>query len=178
MQTAIALCKQRLPLPDLLVRLGLFQNPPGPGSHPCPLHRERKGAAFSMHRPKGAWLWKCHGKCAASGDEISLLRFVEGTNNRSAIQRYKELCGHSGGYRIPVHKPLRQSTPEYHPPLQPMIQLPERLHSGAYADFEQVARLYHHRHGAERLSRLWKRLRCALVGRAGRFEENCRGAHA
>ena len=141
MQTAIALCKQRLPLPDLLVRLGLFQNPPGPGSHPCPLHRERKGAAFSMHRPKGAWLWKCHGKCAASGDEISLLRFVEGTNNRSAIQRYKELCGHLGGYRIAVHKPLRQSTPEYHPPLQPVIQLPDRLHSGAYADYEQVARL-------------------------------------
>jgi hypothetical protein len=141
MQTAIALCKQRLPLPDLLVRLGLFENPPGPGSHPCPLHQERKGAAFSMHRPRGAWLWKCHGKCAASGDEISLLRFVGGTSNRAAIRRYKELCGHSCDERQPAYKPLRKSAPEKHPRLQPMIQLPDQLHSGTYADYEQVARL-------------------------------------
>ena len=141
MQTAIALCKQRLPLPDLLVRLGLFQNPPSPGSHPCPLHRERKGAAFSMHRPKGAWLWKCHGKCAASGDEISLLRFVEGTNNRSAIQRYKELCGAPGGGRPAARKLLWKSPSTLHPLSHPMIQLPERLHSGVYADHEKVAQL-------------------------------------
>ena len=128
MQTAIALCKQRLPLHDLLVRLGLFQNPPGPGSHPCPLHQERKGAAFSMHCPRGAWLWKCHGKCSASGDEISLLRFIEGISNRAAIQRYKELCGHPGGDRQPKCQFLRPSAPENHSRLQPMIQLPDRLH--------------------------------------------------
>jgi hypothetical protein len=141
MQNAIALCKERLPLPDLLVRLGLFRNPPGPGSHPCPLHQERTGAAFSMHRPRGAWLWKCHGKCAASGDEISLLRFVDGTNNRAAIQRYRELCDAPGTVPRTVSKPRRRSVSDPSPESQNVIQLPDRLHSGSYADCEQVARL-------------------------------------
>lgn len=141
MQTAIALCKQRLPLPELLVRLGLFQHPPGPGSHPCPLHQERNGAAFSMHRPRGAWLWKCHGKCAASGDEISLLRFVGRTNNRTAIEHYRELCALPKTRRQSEHKLLRMSLPKSSLTSRPMIQIPDRLHSGSYADCEQVALL-------------------------------------
>jgi hypothetical protein len=66
---------------------------------------------------------------------------IEGISNRAAIQRYKELCGHPGGDRPPKYQLLRPSAPENHSRLQPMIQLPDRLHSGAYADYEQVARL-------------------------------------
>ena len=141
MQNAIALCKQRLPLPDLLVRLGLFRNPPGAGSHPCPLHQERKGAAFSMHHRKDVWLWMCHGKCAASGDEISLLQVLNGTNRRAAIERYKELCGQMAGAQCIQPVRLRATRPIPTPPKQAMVQFPDRLHSGSYSDCERVAKL-------------------------------------
>ncbi len=137
----IALCKQRLPLPDLLVRLGLFRNPPGPGSHPCPLRRERKGAAFSMHHRKDTWLWMCHGKCAASGDEISFLQILNGTNRRAAIERYKELCGHPASADCIQPARLKATRPIPTLPTQAMIQFPDRLHSGSYSDCERVAKL-------------------------------------
>jgi hypothetical protein len=67
-------CKQRLPLPELLVHLGLFDRTPNPGNHPYPLNGEQHGAALAMTFKRGSWVWKCHGKCATGGDERSLLQ--------------------------------------------------------------------------------------------------------
>ena len=139
MPSSIALCKQRLPLPDLLVTLGLLDSPPGAGNHRCPIHRERIGAAFSMSRARGLWLWMCHGKCAASGDEISFLEVFANLTRRDAILRYKSLCGLSH---------LRENGPLPSPPkVRPkpsahsMIEFPDSLSSGSYAECEQVALL-------------------------------------
>jgi hypothetical protein len=85
--------KSRLPLPELLVRLGLFSSPPGSGSHRCPLHGEVKGAAFSITHTEKSWLWNCYGACGGGGDEITLIERHLGVPRWGAIRHYAALCG-------------------------------------------------------------------------------------
>ncbi len=141
MPVTLALCKQRLPLPELLARLGLFDAPPRSGNHPCPIHSERNGSAFSMQHTRGVWLWICHGKCAAGGDEISFLEHFGSLSRRNAIHRYQELCGFSprnGFHPNPIathRKPAATQVPH------PMIDFPNPLTAGSFSDCEQVANL-------------------------------------
>ncbi len=88
-----------LPLPELLVRLGLFQQVPGAGSHKCPLHQEVKGAAFSLSRRGDVWLWNCNGVCSVGGDEVTLIERHLGLPRWGAIRHYAELCGEVVGER-------------------------------------------------------------------------------
>jgi hypothetical protein len=141
MHHTLARCKQRLPLPELLVRLGLFANPPGSGSHPCPIHRERKGAAFSIRFTRDVWLWICHGKCGVGGDEISFLETFNGLSRRDAIVRYKELCGLSSDAPPLPKGPELSYRGSQTPSSQTLIVLSDTLSAGSYLDCEQVARL-------------------------------------
>ena len=139
----IAACKQRLPLPDLLVRLGLFERPPKPGNHRCPLHQEQHGAAFDLAYKSGSWLWNCHGKCATGGDEVTLLQVYLNLSCNNAIRRYEELCD------ITPSKSFGNLARSYKtiPPQQFLhqtampIELPPDLHKGSYDSCDTVGKL-------------------------------------
>jgi len=140
---SIEACKQRLPLPDLLVRLNLFERPPKPGNHRCPLHQERKGAAFDIAHKQGKWLWNCHGRCSAGGDEVTLLQCYFNLSRSAAIRRYEELCD------IPSTRPLanlaspyqRSQTTQFQPPPAMPIEMPPDLHKGNFDSCAAVAKL-------------------------------------
>jgi hypothetical protein len=140
---SIAICKQRLPLPELLVRLNLFERPPKPGNYRCPLHQERNGAAFDIAQKRGTWLWNCHGKCSTGGDEITLLQSYFNLTRSAAIRRYEEFC------EIRPERPLANLASPYRrvQPLQFLpqpsmpIELPSDLHKGNYDSCAAVAKL-------------------------------------
>lgn len=85
--------KARMPLPELLVRLGLFDYLPAIGTHKCPLHHEKHGASFSIFRKHHSWFWKCHGACGVSGDEISFVAAAHACSRREAIETYRSISG-------------------------------------------------------------------------------------
>lgn len=89
MKLNIAEAKQRLPLPDLLARLGLGEH--AKKSARCPLHQD-KSPSFSVFEQEGLWFWKCHAGCG-EGDEITFLEKHEGLSNGDAIRRFCELAG-------------------------------------------------------------------------------------
>jgi hypothetical protein len=135
-------CKQRLPLPELLVRLRLFDRPPKSGSHPCPLHSEQHGAAFALTFKRDSWVWKCHGKCAAGGDEVTLLQTYFNLSLAGAIRRYEELCeivpqASLGNIARTIRSAAPQFIPEKHMPIEP----PPDLHKGSYEECAAVAQL-------------------------------------
>lgn len=141
MHNSIAACKERLPLPDLLVRLGLFERPPRAGNHPCPLHAERKGAAFGLHPKNKGWVWNCHGKCATGGDELTLLQVFCGFSTAAAIKAYETLAGitHNTGFAVPQ---ARRPAPKNLPLSTPKkLLLPDDLHNGSPNELAAVARL-------------------------------------
>jgi hypothetical protein len=82
--------KQRLPLPQLLERLGFLDNARKKQSR-CPFHEDRN-PSFSVWQNDHGWHWKCHAGCG-EGDEIDFLQRQEGLDNRAAIHRYLSLAG-------------------------------------------------------------------------------------
>ena len=145
MHNSIEVCKARLPLPELLVRLGLFERPPQKGNHPCPLHQETKGSAFGMHPKNDGWVWICHGKCSTGGDELSLLQHYKGLSIKDAIRDYEALAGISNHTdfampqdRRPVPQPEPTSTPGQE---EKKLCLPTDLHNGSREELATVARL-------------------------------------
>lgn len=124
----IDVLKRTLPLPELLVRLGLFAKTPGPGNHKCPLHREVKGAAFSLSRCGDFWLWNCNGACRIGGDEVTLIERHLGLPRWGAIQHYAGLCGAAfEERRAPVDEGERR------------VRFPEDLRRGNRSELETVA---------------------------------------
>lgn len=89
MSLDIAEAKRRLPLPDLLGRLGLGEH--AKRSARCPFHQD-KSPSFSVFQSDGLWFWKCHAGCG-EGDEITFLEKREGLSNGDAIRRFCELAG-------------------------------------------------------------------------------------
>lgn len=149
---SIATCKQRLPLPELLVRLGLFDQAPKAGNHKCPLHHERNGASFGMDPKNEGWVWICRGKCATGGDELSLLETFLGLETKAAIRAYEHLAGIGGLASFsPPCEGANAFTPAYHRPLipnpapvilKPMpIELPHDLHKGSFEECATVSQL-------------------------------------
>lgn len=138
---SIAICKERLPLPDLLVKLNLFDTPPKAGNHKCPLHHERNGASFGMDPKNGGWVWLCRGKCGAQGDELSLIETFLGLDTKAAIRAYENLAGVTAGPETPTyHKThVPSPTPVVHKPMP--IELPQDLHKGSYDECATVAQL-------------------------------------
>src|SRR5262245_39561266 len=101
-RSAIEEAKRRLPLPDLLRRLGF--NPPagGAGNMPSPFAKDRrqKTPSFSIFRHGDVWGW-CDrtGGGEEKGDEITLLEKLEGRALGEAIVRYLTLAGVQSGRR-------------------------------------------------------------------------------
>jgi 5S rRNA maturation endonuclease (ribonuclease M5) len=94
MSLDIAEAKRRLPLPELLARLGLGDHAkkscrcPWPSNHK---HNDRN-PSFGIFQNGDDWGWKCHAGCG-SGDEITFLERHEGLSNGDAIRRFCELAG-------------------------------------------------------------------------------------
>ena len=132
--------KAALPLPTLLLRLGLSERELTPGEYPCPLHRESRGNAFSIAHKEGRWLWNCFGACGCGGDEVTLLEKVENLSRTEAIRRLRELAIGTGApaqtTRVNTPKvPRRPRLP------QPSLEYPADLHTGSYEELCTVAKL-------------------------------------
>lgn len=120
--------KRRLPLPELLHRLGLGEH--ARRSARCPLHDDRS-PSFSIWESGNGWRWKCHGGCGG-GDEVSFLEIHLGVSNGEAIRAF---CEMAGGQSAPMAapraiKPLCQSR-------GPM--LPRDASPGTEADWRALA---------------------------------------
>jgi len=83
-------CKQRLPLPALMSKLGFgseFQK----ASCRSPF-REDKNPSFGIFQHEGRWFWKDHGT-NESGDEVTFIEKALGISNRDALSKFEELAG-------------------------------------------------------------------------------------
>jgi CHC2 zinc finger len=82
--------KQRLPLPELMARLGLGDH--AKKSALCPFHDDEH-KSFSVFQGKGGfWFWKCHAGCG-EGDEILFLRKLKGLSMTDAMSLYLDKAG-------------------------------------------------------------------------------------
>ena len=82
--------KRRLPLPQLLARLGLGEC--AKKSAHCPFHDDQH-KSFSVFEGKdGFWYWKCHAGCG-DGDEIMFLRKLKKLSLTDAMNLYLEMAG-------------------------------------------------------------------------------------
>jgi hypothetical protein len=107
---SIEVAKVKLPLPMLLVRLGLGKH--AKKSARCPFHDDQRNS-FSIWQRDGAWFWKCHAHCG-SGDEITLLEKHKGISNKQAVKLFLEIANGSA----PSPKTLaRESNSEEPTPL-------------------------------------------------------------
>ena len=82
--------KDRLPLPELMERLGYgseFQK----RSCRSPF-REEKRPSFGIFPHQNRWFWKDHG-VGESGDEINFIMKAKGCDEKQAIEFYQELIG-------------------------------------------------------------------------------------
>ena len=83
-------CKQRLPLPALMSKLGFgseFQK----ASCRSPF-RDEKNPSFGIFQHEGRWFFKDHGT-DESGDEVTFIELALGISNRDALAKYEELAG-------------------------------------------------------------------------------------
>ena len=95
--------KQRLPLPDLLNRLGLGDH--AKKSARCPLHDDQHNSFSVWQTNGGAWFFKCHAGCG-DGDEISFLELYEKLSPGDAIKRYFDLAGLNGSSSVHAAEPF------------------------------------------------------------------------
>jgi hypothetical protein len=88
----IAEAKRRLPLPELLSRLGLGEHANKTARCPFPGH-EDKHPSFSVFRGEdGFWRYMCFSKCG-DGDEIMFLSKLKGLPLSKAMNLYLEMAG-------------------------------------------------------------------------------------
>lgn len=92
----IEAAKARLPLPELLRKLGLEAPASGEGNmrSPFAVNRRQKTPSFSIFQRADAWGW-CDrtGGQEIKGDEITLLEKLESLSRSDAIARYLSLAG-------------------------------------------------------------------------------------
>jgi hypothetical protein len=86
--------RQRLPLPDLMAKLGLGDYAKSKSKSPF---RDEKNASFGIYHTNGRWRWKDHGT-GEGGDEIDFLAKLENKSNHDAMLAYAELAG------MPIHE--------------------------------------------------------------------------
>jgi hypothetical protein len=84
--------KRRLPLPELIQRLGLGDH--AKKSARCPFH-EDKHNSFSVWQKDGAWFFKCH-VCCGAGDEINFLEVHKHLSRSDATKLFLEMAGSNG----------------------------------------------------------------------------------
>jgi hypothetical protein len=81
--------RRRLPLPDLMVKLGLGDHAKSKAKSPF---RPEKTASFGIYNSDGRWRWKDHGT-GEGGDEIDFLAKLENKSNQDAMLDYAQLAG-------------------------------------------------------------------------------------
>src|SRR5215471_16348126 len=98
--------KQRLPLPDLMTRLGLAEN--AKKSAHCPFHDDEHKSFSVFHSKNGkGWQWKCFAACGY-GDEIAFLVKHFNVSRCEAIRLYLEMAG------FPPAAPRSRECPKSH----------------------------------------------------------------
>ncbi len=75
----IAQAKLRLPLPELLAKLGLSDHAKKSARCPFPGHEDRHPSFSVFKGTDGFWHWQCFAGCG-EGDEITFLSQVRGTS--------------------------------------------------------------------------------------------------
>jgi CHC2 zinc finger len=104
--------KRRLPLPELLAKLGLGEH--ARKSACCPWHDDQH-QSFSVFQGKdGLWRYKCFVCDARGGDEIALLVKHLNVSGREAIRRYLEMAGFSSHRRKSHEYPKPPESPRSH----------------------------------------------------------------
>jgi hypothetical protein len=83
--------KRRLPLPELMTKLGLGEHAKKEAH--CPFHHPDQHPSFSVFQKNdGAWWHKCFVGCS-EGDEIAFLRKLKGLPLTKAMNLYLEMAG-------------------------------------------------------------------------------------
>jgi hypothetical protein len=82
--------KRRLPLPDLMSRLGLGEH--AKKSAHCPFHDDQHKSFSVFKGDDGFWHWKCFAGCG-DGDEIMFLRKLKKLSLTDAMNLYLEMAG-------------------------------------------------------------------------------------
>jgi CHC2 zinc finger len=82
--------KRRLPLPELLSRLGLGKH--AKKSAHCPFHDDEHKSFSVFKGNDGCWHWKCFAGCG-DGDEIMFLRKLKGISLTEAMNLYLSMAG-------------------------------------------------------------------------------------
>ena len=86
--------RQRLPLPELMAKLGLGDYAKSKSKSPF---RDEKTPSFGIYNLEGRWRWKDHGT-GEGGDEIDFLAKLGNKSNHDAMLAYSELAG------MPIHE--------------------------------------------------------------------------
>jgi hypothetical protein len=95
--------KRRLPLGDLMRRLGLGEH--AKKTAHCPFHSDEHKSFSVFQGDDGFWHWKCHAGCG-DGDEIVFLRKLKGLSLTKAMNLYLEIAG------FPAHRLKSREYPE------------------------------------------------------------------
>ena len=93
---SIARCKEVLPFPRLLAKLGIVTEPPFREDKNeqvicCPWRTERT-RSFNVKLKAGKWFWFDHGD-SRGGDEVTFLEMSRACDKKEAIRLYHELAG-------------------------------------------------------------------------------------
>jgi DNA primase len=84
--------KRRLPLPELMHKLGLGEHTKKSARCPFPGHHD-KHPSFSVFRRKdGFWQYTCFSVCG-NGDEIMFLSKLKGLSLTNAMSLYLDMAG-------------------------------------------------------------------------------------
>lgn len=90
-RSSISDAKKRLPLPQLLAKIGDKQH--AKKSAYCPFHEDKNKESFSVYQNgKGAWSWKCFAGCGG-GDGVDYLEKRFNLSTRDAMARYCREAG-------------------------------------------------------------------------------------
>ena len=94
--TPLELAKERLPLPELMERLGLGDC--AKKSARCPFHEDRSNSFSVFQSADGQWRWNCFAGCSPNGkpgDGPDLIAKLENIGSADACRRYIDLAGGS-----------------------------------------------------------------------------------
>ena len=81
--------KQKLPLPDLMERMGYGEHAVAACCSPL---RDDRNPSWGIFQRDGIWLWKDHGTGQA-GDEITFIQEALNLSKGAAIKHYRRMCG-------------------------------------------------------------------------------------
>jgi uncharacterized protein DUF3631/CHC2-type zinc finger protein len=104
--------KRRLPLPDLMVRLGLGEH--ARKSAQCPFHYDRHNSFSVWQTDNGHHCFKCHSGCG-QGDEINFLALHRGLSPGDATKLFLEMAGVSDLGPVKAKPPAIRSEPSDKP---------------------------------------------------------------